>query len=270
MESSQRIRHIGERYLPVEHRQHTDTKGKWENLPAVGGCLWGRLRAHSFCFQASPRLPNHLMSKQTPIVERGVIAGNYYDKHTTVNPVARALVDGFYRAFDELVMAANPSSIHEVGCGEGHLIPRYATGSRQIRATDFSPEVLNVARETVSRLKCDIEIETESVYEMDPERDSAELVICCEVLEHLERPSVALSVLAKLADPWLLVSVPREPVWRILNVARGKYLSDLGNTPGHLQHWSKGSFLTMVERFVDIVEVRCPFPWTMVLGRRSA
>ena len=37
----------------------------------------------------------------------------------------------------------------------------------------------------------------------------------------------------------LLVSVPREPLWRALNVARGAYLRELGNTPGHVNHWSK-------------------------------
>jgi hypothetical protein len=30
--------------------------------------------------------------------------------------------------------------------------------------------------------------------------------------------------------------VPREPIWRIGNMARGRYLGDLGNTPGHIQH----------------------------------
>ena len=37
----------------------------------------------------------------------------------------------------------------------------------------------------------------------------------------------------------LLVSVPREPLWRGLNMARGAYMRDLGNTPGHVNHWSK-------------------------------
>ena len=36
--------------------------------------------------------------------------------------------------------------------------------------------------------------------------------------------------------------MPREPLWRGLNMARGAYLKDLGNTPGHVNHWSKRSF----------------------------
>ena len=52
-------------------------------------------------------------------------------------------------------------------------------------------------------------------------------------------PERALDVLAGLARPWLIASVPREPLWRALNLARLSYVGDLGNTPGHLNHWSK-------------------------------
>ena len=86
-------------------------------------------------------------------------------------------------------------------------------------------------------------------------------------MEHLEEPEEALKVLAQLADPWLLVSVPREPLWRMMNMVRGQYLSAFGNTPGHIQHWSRSSFVRMLQRHVEVVEVASPLPWTMVLCR---
>ena len=45
---------------------------------------------------------------------------------------------------------------------------------------------------------------------------------------------------------FILLSVPKEPIWRICNMARGKYWKDLGNTPGHIQHWTKKKFCRMV------------------------
>ena len=69
------------------------------------------------------------------------------------------------------------------------------------------------------------------------------------------------------AKRWLLVSVPREPLWRGLNMARGAYWKDLGNTPGHLNHWSKRSFVALLSRHGEVVEARSPFPWTMLLVR---
>ena len=87
------------------------------------------------------------------------------------------------------------------------------------------------------------------------------------LVEHLEDPVRALDVLAQLARPWLLASVPREPLWRALNMARGAYLGDLGNTPGHLQHWSRRAFLRFLSTRLDVVEVRTPLPWTIALCR---
>jgi hypothetical protein len=86
-------------------------------------------------------------------------------------------------------------------------------------------------------------------------------------MEHLPDPEKALDTLAASGAPMVLLSVPREPIWRVLNVTRGRYLSDWGNTPGHLNHWSRPGFLAFVGRRFDIVATRAPLPWTFVLAR---
>ena len=88
------------------------------------------------------------------------------------------------------------------------------------------------------------------------------------VLEHLDDPARALGVLLRLAQPHPIVSVPREPLWRMLNMARCRYWRALGNTPGHLQHWSTRGFLALLEDQLEVREVRTPLPWTMALCRR--
>jgi hypothetical protein len=59
--------------------------------------------------------------------------------------------------------------------------------------------------------------------------------------------------------------VPNEPLWRALNMARGAYLSDFGNTPGHLQHWGSRSFRRFIETELDVIEMSRPLPWLMAL-----
>jgi hypothetical protein len=76
--------------------------------------------------------------------------------------------------------------------------------------------------------------------------------------------------MARVASRWLLVSVPHEPLWRMLNVARGAYLRQLGNTPGHLNHWTQRGFVALLGRYGQIVQTRSPFPWTMLLVRVGA
>ena len=91
-----------------------------------------------------------------------------------------------------------------------------------------------------------IEFATKNIYKLADPADSARLIVCCEVLEHHEKPRDALGALALIAQPYCLLSVPREPLWRTLNMVRGKYWRGFGNTPGHLQHWSAAAFLSGV------------------------
>ena len=193
--------------------------------------------------------------------------GNVYDKYASQNPVERRLVAGFMRSFDELVALTGAREAHEVGCGEGEMSARMARAGLSVRGTDAFPQTIAEARRRAEIDGLEIDYAATAVQLLDPAEHRAELVVCCEVLEHLTDPDGALDVLAALADPWLIASVPREPLWRALNMARGAYLRDLGNTPGHVGHWSKRGFLSLLRTRFDVVEVRSPLPWTMALCR---
>jgi len=193
--------------------------------------------------------------------------GNVYDKYSSQNPIERRLVEGFLAQVEKLVEKTGARQAHEVGCGEGEISMQLARAGLRVRGTDAFPDVIEEARRRTAELGLEIDYEAKAVQRLEPERDSADLVVCCEVLEHLEDPEGALEVLASLASPWLLVSVPREPLWRAMNLARLKYVGELGNTPGHLGHWSKRGFVRFLEERVEVVEVRSPLPWTMALCR---
>ncbi len=198
--------------------------------------------------------------------EGGILIGNQLDKDQVKNPIARWMVGGFDTALAGLVKTIRPESVHEVGCGEGRLSRRlHAQTGQEIRASDFSRELI---AENQARGDAGVRYVARSVYGLDPMEDRADLVVCCEVLEHVERPIDALAALRALGARAYILSVPREPWWRVLNAARGKYLSALGNTPGHLNHWSRRGFTDLLESKGFRVE-RClqPLPWTMVWGR---
>lgn len=202
------------------------------------------------------------------LTQDGVVVGNAYDKYGSRNPIVRWMMRGFGSALDELVAKANPRSIHEIGCGEGYWVVRWNERGLAARGCDFSAQVIELARENaIGRQLPPTLFRTRSVYELDAIEDRADLVVCCEVLEHLNDPDAALQVLEQIVDRHLILSVPREPLWRLLNAARGKYLADFGNTPGHIQHWSRRSFIRMVSDHFEVIEERHPLPWTMLLCR---
>jgi 2-polyprenyl-3-methyl-5-hydroxy-6-metoxy-1,4-benzoquinol methylase len=193
--------------------------------------------------------------------------GNVYDKYATRNPIERRMVGGFIDCVRELAASTGAREIHEVGCGEGELSLALARDGFEVRGSDIAADVVAEARRRAEAARLEVDYRTAPIEALAPPGDAAELVVCCEVLEHLPDPRAGLEKIASLARPWLLVSVPREPLWRALNLARGKYAGDLGNTPGHLNHWSRRQFLEFVGERIEIVETRRPLPWTMVLGR---
>ena len=105
-----------------------------------------------------------------------------------------------------------------------------------------------------------------SIYQLPYDKDEFDLVICCEVLEHLEDPTAGLAELARVTSSHAIVSTPWEPIWRLLNCGRGKYLSALGNTPGHIQHFTRGALKRLFKVEFNILQVETPLPWTMLLG----
>lgn len=200
--------------------------------------------------------------------EDGVVIGNAYDKYGSSNPIVKWMMNGFESSLSELVAKASPSSIHEVGCGEGYWVLRWTEQGIETKGCDFSSAVIDIARDNaVNRGLPPSLFTSRSIYDLDAEQDSADLIVCCEVLEHLEDPEAGLRALQRVTKRHLIVSVPKEPLWCALNLARGKYIGSWGNTPGHLQHWSKRGFVRLVSRYFDVLEVKSPLPWTMLLCR---
>ena len=195
--------------------------------------------------------------------------GNVYDKYGSRHPVERRLVRGFCDQLERLAIDTGARDVHEVGCGEGELVLRLARRGLRARGSDVSEPVIDEARRRAATAHLDVSFRSAPIEALDSSEDAAELILCCEVMEHLEDPQAGLEIIAGLARPWAIVSVPREPLWRLLNLGRLKYLRELGNTPGHLQHWSKRSFVRFLERRLEIVAVRSPLPWTMALCRSA-
>jgi 2-polyprenyl-3-methyl-5-hydroxy-6-metoxy-1,4-benzoquinol methylase len=176
-------------------------------------------------------------------------------------------VAGFLERLERLVERSGAREAHEIGCGEGELAIRLARRGLRVRGSDVSAPVIDEARRRADAAMVEVDFRAAAVEALDPAQDAAELIVCCEVMEHLDDPEAALEIVARLARPWAIVSVPREPIWRILNLARLKYVGGLGNTPGHLHHWSRHAFGQFLGRRLEVVELDSPLPWAMALCR---
>ncbi len=203
----------------------------------------------------------------TTSAAEAVPTGNTFDKYGSTNPVVRRLMAGFEGTLAQLFALAAPQSVLDVGCGEGVLTHQWAQqlGEKRIVGIDLDDEKLKA--EWATRRRPNLEYRTIPAENLPFADGEFDLACAIEVLEHVPDPAHTVAEMARVAGRHLLVSVPREPLWRMLNMARGAYLKDLGNTPGHVNHWSKRSFVRLLSQHGDVVEARSPFPWTMLLVR---
>lgn len=193
-------------------------------------------------------------------------------KYLDKNPISVYLVSNFFKSLGTLLNIAineskNCRSYLEIGCGEGELFKRLNTDIKDNFETIFGCDIDTAA---LTHAKTTVDWATfhcTSIYDVPKQFHDIDIAVCCEVLEHLHNPHIALDILAETCKEYAIISVPREPLWKILNMARGKYLRHFGNTPGHINHWSQGSMQQFLKTRFDIVQALSPLPWLMYLVR---
>ena len=193
-------------------------------------------------------------------------AYDYGSKYAHASLPERLVLGNFFRTAGAMIRRLDIASALEVGCGEGYStrrLSRLLPPGTRFEASDVEQRLVDATRAQNPA----VPVSSESIYRLQRETNAVDLVICLEVLEHLENPAAALRELTRVSRRYLLLSVPREPLFRAINMARLKYVKALGNTPGHIQHWSASQFQRLVAHYAEPVKTRRPVPWTLVLAR---
>ena len=126
----------------------------------------------------------------------------------------------------------------DAGCGEGFVYRamRKRGYSGEWTGFDNSEQAIKLCKQATP----EAEWHVGSAYELPFKNGSFELVFSSQVLEHLKGPAKPLKEFARVAESWLLLSVPYEPLFRILTWFSIK--SGLGKDPGHVNHWTAEHF----------------------------
>ncbi len=186
-------------------------------------------------------------------------------KYEASGQLGQFLIGRFFGAIAQLLepRLKEVSNVLEIGCGAGfstsHLVK--LAGTRFLVSSDVSSSLLIRAQ----KKNPEVPFLKQSVYCLAHGDKSFDLLVMLEVLEHLDDPDKALRELQRVARSFVVLSTPREPLWRSLNFLRGKYWADLGNTPGHIQHWSKRGLIEKVSQYFEVVSTATPIPWTVLL-----
>lgn len=195
-----------------------------------------------------------------------------YKKHTHKNPIQRFLLWNFFRNLLNLIASKKVDSILDVGCGEGFTLNRLKEHGigKHLEGIEYLKDAIELGKKTYP----DIKITEGSIYNLPYKDNFFDLVLCTEVLEHLEEPEKALKELIRVSKKYLVISVPNEPFFMLAQLVRGKNWSRMGNDIEHINHWTMFGFPKFIlrtgkrlsaDRQVKILAKRFPFAWTMLL-----
>ncbi len=188
-------------------------------------------------------------------------------KYENPNPIQRALIRRFQRQVVRLVQQVSPQRILDVGCGEGFSLRALQDAGIRAEMTgiDLDAQALEMARAHTDG-RC--QLERVDATTLAARGQTYDLVMMLEVLEHIDAPRQMLPILASLTHGPVLLSVPREPFFRGLNLLRGRHVWALGNDPEHVNHWGRRGFFRFLASHFELVEAPPVFPWTLALCRK--
>jgi len=188
-------------------------------------------------------------------------------KHTSKNPIQKFLIKNFFSLLISLIKPLKVESILDAGCGEGFTMGKLLEEKvcKKIEGIEYEKDAISLGKKLYPYLI----IKQGSVYELPYKNNSFDLVICTEVLEHLDEPAKALKEILRVTKKNLIISVPNEPLFMVSNFLRGKNLSRFGNDIGHINHWNPISFKKyLTKNELKIKKINLPFPWIIVLGEK--
>ena len=201
-------------------------------------------------------------------MDKAQIPTNYI-KHTSKNPLQRFLIEQFFSSVISIAKPLGAKKVLDAGCGEGFSLNKLISNKigDELEGIEYSKEAIALGE----KLFPNANIKLGDIYNLPYKTDSFDLVVCTEVLEHLEDPQKALLEIIRVSKKYLILSVPNEPIFRLANFLRGKYMSSFGNSHGHINHWTIFSFQKFIKKNgIKIKKLKLPFPWILVLGRKIA
>lgn len=187
-------------------------------------------------------------------------------KYADRNPLQRLALGRFHDEAAAAIRDLAPRSILDFGCGEALLVEKLLE-----RNVDLAGYVgVDLRREAIRDAKTrfpQMAFAEADIFAWPADGRRFDLVLASQVLEHLIEPRRYLQRLSTLCNGKLLLTVPLEPWFQLLNLARGRDVTRLGNHPEHINRWSFEAFRDFVAADAVIEKAWAVFPFTFVVAR---
>lgn len=203
------------------------------------------------------------MDYNSDVTIRHDTTARHLHKYSNRNVFHRLTLNRFFDAVGREIQQIQPKSVLEFGCGEGFFLQEMK--KRELEFDNFVG--LDLRRDAIEMAK---EVHSEHSFleadflTWDYSVKSFDLVIASQVLEHLVHPGKYIERLVAYSDNYLLVTVPWEPWFRMMNLLRGRDIGRLGNHPEHINQWGVRQFEQLVARYACIQKTQTVFPFIII------
>ena len=186
-------------------------------------------------------------------------------EYDSQNIISKWLYKNFYNKIKLTItnILAPGDNVLEIGCGPAESSKRIFqfVKNASFEASEFDQRYVSI----INKKEYPFRVIQESVYELKRENKEFSIILLLEVLEHLEYPDKALDEIFRVSNNYVIISVPNEPIWCIMNLLRGKYIKNMGNTPGHINHYNSQSLKKLLSKFSTRIKILKPFPWLIAI-----
>ncbi len=190
------------------------------------------------------------------------------DKYMTKNPLKRRMVQKLNQKIISTIGGflsddIAGTSILDAGCGEGFIDALMLKNYPDMKITgiEYTSEAIQIAKQmnpSVKYIQGDI-------TNIQLEDNNFDIVLCTEVLEHINHPETAFNEILRVSKKHLLITVPHEPWFRVGNLLVLKNFTRLGNPIDHINHWNINSFRRFINENLDnnsyLNCISSCFPW---------
>lgn len=190
-----------------------------------------------------------------------------FEKYSSKNPLQKFFVTKFLKDVNSIIWYIDARKILDVGCGIGEVIKSIRTIKKDSSITGV--DILEKSLDVAKTKNPDCTFILGDIYSLPFPDKSFDLILNCQVLEHLEEPEKALKELKRVSKKYCLICVPNEPWFSLANLLRLKYINQWGNYPGHVQKWSKKSFGNLLNGFFKRVSIKTSAFWFIALCEKG-
>lgn len=173
----------------------------------------------------------------------------------------KLLLANFHKDMLAILNTLKITTLLDAGCGEGFTTV-LLSNKYEIKAIDTEKFYINYAR--MFNKRNNISYEVCDIFDINYKKQF-DLVLCNEVLEHIEDYDKAIKLLKSASKKYLLISVPNEPYFQIANFLRLRHLKTFGNLPDHKNRWTTKKIREIMAKYGKIETTKTSSFWNFVL-----